>query len=103
MLAKTVTFSKFSLRKSQKILGQITDISKDHDLDNQDLLAHRTGQPSSPRKRSLRQGQTEKTKRFEDQQRILLDQSQNFRDFENLCMALDALETWKDLALEAEQ
>ena len=79
----------------------MVDITKE-DSDEEDesaVLSRSTrsgrirGQPQRSRSSSTRPASSERD--------LLLSQSRTFRDFENLFVALDALEQWRDLADQA--
>ena len=98
-LCQEVPFRSMSLSKTQAILGQITDISRDEemvdgeeDVNDTDLIAHSRYAQDRRRRRSS------SLKRYIEERDILLEQASTFRDFENLCVAIDAMEKWKTLA-----
>lgn len=104
LLSRNVTFSNFSLCKTQAILGYVTDISKD------DGFGEDEGAPRTPSRKTRSKGSREQQipsdisrARIKNEREILLEQSKPFRDLENLFVVLDAMEAWKDLAIEAQQ
>lgn len=104
ILSQTVTFPALSLSKTNKILGRSVDISKTPD-DSEDEIG---GWRSTSAKRSYKTGNRQRRRSstastFASERQILLDQAATFRDFETLFIALDALEEWKDLSVEAKK
>ena len=104
LLSRNVTFSNFSLCKTQAILGYVTDIRRDYDLGDHEGASQIAPQKQGP-KRSRKQQATSTIppERIKNEREILLDQSKSFRDLESLFVALDAIEIWKDLAIEAQK
>ena len=100
-MSKAVPFSAISLDKTKALLGKMVDISKEEsDEEDESVAMSRStrsgrtrGQPQRSRSSSARSAGSERD--------LLLNQSRTFRDFENLFVALDALEQWKDLADQA--
>ena len=97
-----MTFSKFSLSKTQGILGYVTDISKDDESAGEDN-APRTPSRKTRSKRSQKQQPQASVpaERIKIEREILLDESKSFRDLENLFVTLDAMERWKEHSIEA--
>ena len=104
LLSRNSTFSNFSLCKTQAILGYVVDISK-HDGFGEDEAASRTLSRKTRSKGSRKQQAPSSIppERIKNEREILLDQSKSFRDLENLFVALDAMEAWKELATEAQK
>lgn len=104
LLSRNVTFSNFSLCKTQAILGYVTDISRDEDFE-EDEGTHRTPSRKKRAKGSRKQQTSSEipNERIKNERDILLDQAKSFRDLEGLFVVLDAMEVWKDLAIEAQQ
>ena len=101
LLSRNVTFSNFSFCKTQAILGYVTDISNDNEFEAD---SHNVSTPSKKHQKTRKQQGPASTQpeRIRKEREILLDQSRSFRDLENLFVALDAMETWKDLAIDAQ-
>ena len=106
-MSQEVSFSKISLSKTKAILGLPTDIGKEQDSYDDD--DDEDEDPESPSKgdhsfaRGHQRRRSSSLTRFEDDRKMLLDQTSTFRDFERLFTALDALEEWKVLAKEGKQ
>ena len=98
-LAKSITFSSISLCKTQLLLGRTLDLSQNQLLDDIDL----ENQPDTRRNTRSRQHKARPRRRSSSSRRLsvrrelLLNESNTFRDFESLFVALDALEHWKDV------
>lgn len=104
LLSKTVTFSNISLGKTHSILGQTLDLSKDHESSDEDgRLGTSTRNAKSRHARHQRRRRSSSSRCVNNEREVLLNQASTFRDFENLLVALDAMETWKELADEAKQ
>jgi len=101
-LSKTVNFADISLNKSYALLGKTIDVSKGEDSSDDE-----GGFGGATRHRRSRYAQDQASKQSSSAQRqinkrkLLLRQSKTFRDFENLFVALSALEDWKYAADEA--
>lgn len=83
-----MSFSQISQSKTKHLLGSIVDLSKeneDYDYDERDGHDRANGTNGTL-------GQSRMDRRY------LQLQARSFRDFENLFVALDALERWKDAA-----
>ena len=105
LLSQTVPFSNISLSKSYTLLGKTTDISRSPESDDEpDGPASPVKKPR-PRGRPKHQPQTsEPTSSVNsDEKEILLGQAKTFRDLENLFVALNAMEEWRDLAIQISQ
>ena len=104
LLSRNVTFSSFSLCKTQAILGYVTDISKDYDFGDDEGASRTLSRKKGPKSSRKQQAPPSMPpERIKKEREILLDQSKSFRDLENLFVALDAMEVWKDLATEAQK
>ena len=104
VLSQTVTFSAISLSKTKKIMGRSVDISKNPD-DSEDELEGReaTRGKGSRKARSQQRRRKSSVLQFISEREILLNQAATFRDFEKLFVALDALEEWKGLSVQAKK
>lgn len=99
-LAKSVTFSNISLNKTHAILGRTIDVSRsraasEDDSENLVDVRHSTRSRTSQLRRRRRSSSVRRTATERD---ILLSHSSTFRDLENLFVALDAMERWKEVA-----
>ena len=104
LLSRNVTFSNFSFCKTQAILGYVTDISNDYELQGDKDISRTPSQPKRHQKSRKQQGLASiPPDRIKNEREILLDQSKSFRDLENLFVTLDAMEKWKDLAVDAQR
>lgn len=101
-LSQTITFSTISLGKTNDVLGKPVDISKSQDSsdDEGDLVA-RNQNTRSRHARSSKPSGSPSAKLAHGDRELMLSQASTFRDFENLFVALDAMEEWKNLADEA--
>lgn len=99
LLSQAVPFSDISLSKTKAILGQPIDVSRDEEsYDNDEDLDGTNRKPSSRYARGQRRRRSSSLRRYNEEREILLKQASTFRDFENLCVAMDALEDWRMLA-----
>ena len=103
ILSQHVTFSAISLSKTKKILGRQIDVSKGpgeveevHELGS--LSAMNTSKEGSQHHRH-----NSSATLYEIERKLLLDQAATFRDFEHLFLALNALEEWSRLSIEAKE
>lgn len=105
LLSQAVTFSDISLSKTNAILGQPIDISRNQaSFDDDDESLENASHHTNPRyARSQQRRRSSSVKRVRDEQDILLNQAGTFRDFEHLFAAIDALEAWKRLADKGKQ
>ena len=104
-LAQTVNFSAISLKKTQTILGRALDltISQPGSEDEYDAnLDLRRSTRSRSTHVQMRRSSSART-RSQAKRGFLLSHSQSFRDLENLVVALDTLEYWKEREAEAVQ
>ncbi|MCJ1251662.1 Nucleoporin nup84 [Trapelia coarctata] len=104
-LAETVNFSAISLNKTKTILGRALDLTlsqpASEDEANGNLDLRRSTRSRSTHVRNRRSSSSRK--RLKAQRGLLLSHSQSFRDLENLVVALDTLEYWKEKETEAVQ
>ncbi|MCJ1284715.1 Nucleoporin nup84, partial [Xylographa opegraphella] len=101
-LSKTVTFSIISLNKTEKLLGRSIDIANSQNT-SEDEYNDDHGMRRSTRSRSnqVRRRRRSSSKRmYQAEREILLGYSETFLDFENLMVALDALENWKEIEVQ---
>ena len=86
-LSKRMSFSTISQSQTRHILGHIVDLSKmiEDSEESNDEDGYNLVEGADP---------TNVNRRMDEKQ--LLTQARTFRDFENLFIALDALERWKD-------
>ncbi|MCJ1384281.1 Nucleoporin nup84 [Xylographa soralifera] len=105
-LSKTVTFSMISLNKTEKLLGRSIDIansqntSEDEYNEYNDEYAMRRSTRSRSNSVRQRRGSSSR-RRLQAEREVLLDHGGTFLGFENLMVALDALEHWKDIEAQA--
>ena len=103
-LSRSVTFSQFSLSKTQAILGTVTDISQE-----KETIDDEEGSRTSPRKSKTRRAKNHQSQnsgaapKSKLQREVLMVQGQSYLDLEHLFNALDAIQHWKELASEAER
>ena len=104
LLSRNVTFSHFSLCKTQAILGYVTDMSNDDDFGGGERASRTPSQKTRSKGSSKQQIPSDvHPESAKNKLEIMWDQSKSFRDLENLFVVLDAMEAWKDLAIEAQQ
>ncbi|MCJ1434031.1 Nucleoporin nup84 [Xylographa pallens] len=98
-LSKTVTFSMISLNKTEKLLGRSIDIANSQNTSEDEYTdEYAMGRSTRSRSNQLRQRRGSSSRRRHQAEReILLGHAGTFLDFENLMVALDALEHWKDI------
>ena len=82
-----MSFSMLSLNKTKPMLGTIVDLSQEPEDGDESNKEH--GSDSVEGANCL-SGQSRTDRKY------LLSQARSFRDFENLFVALDGLERWRD-------
>lgn len=99
LMSQTVTFSEISLSKTRKILGRAIDLSKFEDLGEDEEEVVSTDRKTRSRHTSSQQRRRSSSlRRVSNTRDIMLRQATTFRDLQNLFVALDALEDWRNLA-----
>ncbi|MCJ1401872.1 Nucleoporin nup84 [Xylographa trunciseda] len=101
-LSKTVTFSMISLAKTEKLLGRSIDLANSQHTSEDEFNDENVLQRST-RSRSIqiRQRRSSSSRRQHQAERdVLLGYGGTFLDLENLMVALDALEHWKDVEVQ---
>ena len=100
-LAKSISFSRISLTKTEVQIGRTVDLSQSNALDEDEsdsqanlrrsIRVKDTSSHKEKRNTSDKRKQAEKIE-------LLLSQAKVFRDLEQLFIALDALEAWQNIA-----
>ena len=103
-MSQTVTFSEISLSKTKAILGHSTDISHSQSSNDDEFYTvnpswHKTLRDA---KRPGR-GRDSPEEVLTSERDIMLSQGKTFKDFENLLVALDALERWQNASEEGKR
>ena len=88
-----------SLNKTEKLLGRSIDIANSQNTSEDEYDdEYAMGRSTRSRSNQLRQRRGSSSRRRHQAEReILLGHAGTFLDFENLMVALDALEHWKDI------
>ena len=100
-LAKSISFSRISLTKTEVQIGRTVDLSQSNALDEDES----DNQANLRRSTRVKDASSHKEKRSTSDKRkqaeqieLLLSQAKVFRDLEQLFIALDALEAWQNIA-----
>jgi len=100
-LANTVNFSTISLKKTEAMLGRAMDLAQSQPA-SEDEAPDLFQRSTRSRKVQARIRRSSSARRRSAQGRqLLLNYAQSFRDLENLIIALDALEKWKEVEYQA--
>lgn len=98
-MSQNITFSRISLSKSRAMLGRTIDLSRWRNEGGLDSSLKRLEQGDLDESVDHRPAELEEVTRTQEYE-VLLDQAAGFRDFENLFVALNAIQECTTLGLE---